>query len=55
MVIDKDLALLIALIILILFIKDILLVVLILCIACILLHYAIDDVTWNKIFTIEIK
>jgi hypothetical protein len=48
--IDKDLAFLSAIILLFLFIKDILLVLLITCVIYILIHYAIDNVTWNKIF-----
>ncbi len=50
--IDKDLAILIAIVLLFLFIKDILMIVLITCVICILLHYGIDDATWNKIFTV---
>lgn len=52
---DKDLAILIAIILLLLFIKDILLVILITCVICILLHYAIDDTTWNNIFGVSTK
>jgi hypothetical protein len=48
--IEKDLAIIIALILLLLFIKDILVVLLITCVVCVLLHYAIDDATWNKMF-----
>jgi len=48
--IDKDLAFLSAIILLFLFIKDILLVLLIACVIYILIHYAVDDTSWNKIF-----
>lgn len=51
--IDKDLAILIAIILLFLFIKDILTVLLITCVICILLHYAIDDATWNRLFGVS--